>query len=249
MPRNLKRMLFLGLHILLLSACASSPENKNEHTADVYLQLGVRYLSMNKLDIAKENLEHALRLDSRNAQAHDALAFLLEKINMLDDARAHYQTALSLAPDDYSIQNNFGRFLCERGDYAQGAALLQQSLSNPLNNQPWLAYTNFGRCLLGMKQVQQGEDNFRQALQLNAGYAPALLEMQKLSYQKGELWAAKGFLQRYLAVASHTAQTLWLALQIERALGNLAKSEEYKKQLLESFPLSPEAQKIKSALP
>lgn len=232
------------LSAFALAACASTPD-RQERSADVYLQLGVRYLSMNKLDVAKTNLEHALRLDGGNAQAHDALAFLLEKLKAFEDARAHYQTALSLAPDDCGIQNNYGRFLCERGEYGQGAAILQQSLSAPLNSQPWLAYTNFGRCLLGMKQPRKAEDYFRQALQLNAGYAPALLEMQKLSYRNGQLWAAKGFLQRYLAAAPHTAETLWLALQTERALGNAVKAEEYRRQLLESFPLSPEAQTVR----
>lgn len=249
---NLIKMMYrvpLFLLTVTLIACTSTTEKKTTDSADVYLQLGVRYLSMNKLEIAKENLQQALKKDSHNAQAHNALAFLYEKLNAYDDARDHYETALNLSPEDLGIQNNFGRFLCDRGEFEKGMALLTQASSTPLNDRQWLALTNAGRCQLAMKQQQKAEDYFRQALQLNDAYAPALQEMQKLSYQKGELWPAKGFLQRYLSVASHTPQTLWIALQTERALGNQKQAAEYQKQLLETFPLSEEAKLIKSALP
>ena len=55
---------------------------------------------------------------------------------------------------------------------------------------------------------------------------------------------AKGFLQRYLGVAAHTPETLWIAAQAERALGNKELAKEYKSLLLEKFPLSNEAKKI-----
>lgn len=232
-----------------LSACATTTETKATASSDVYLQLGVRYLGMNKLEIAKENLEHALKVDSRNAQAHNAIAYLYEKLNSYEPAREHYKTASELAPEDLGIQNNFGRFLCERGEHENGMVYLTQSFSTALNSQPWLALTNAGRCQLAMKQHQKAEEYFRQALQLNSSYAPALQEMQKISYLKGDLWPAKGFLQRYLSVSSHTPQTLWIAVQTERALGNQKEADAYKKQLLETFPISEEAKLIKSALP
>ena len=42
---------------------------------------------MNKLELAKENLLLALKNNSSNAQAHNALAFLYEKINQSDNAK------------------------------------------------------------------------------------------------------------------------------------------------------------------
>jgi type IV pilus assembly protein PilF len=77
----------------------------------------------------------------------------------------------------------------------------------------------------------------------NDSYAPVLLEMQKLSYQHGEYWPAKRYLQKYLSVASHTSETLWFAIQTERALGNAELANEYQNLLLEKFPLSNEAKK------
>lgn len=249
-PESSKVIKFFSIVLLTsaLTACAGigGKSEKAKESADVHLELGVRYMSMNKLELAKENLLVALKKDPDNVKVHNALAFLYEKLNMYDEANDHYETGLKLAPDDLGAQNNYGRFLCERGKYEEGVALLTQASSTPLNDRPWMALTNLGRCHVGMGQPQQAETYLRQALDANATYAPALLEMQKLSYKKGEYWAAKGYLQRYLAVAPHTAETLWYAMQAERALGNQEPAEEYRQQLLEKFPLSDEAKKTQS---
>ncbi len=227
-----------------LAACASTSTLKSNNPEDVHLQLGVRYLSMNKLELAKENLLQAIKNNSDNAQAHNALAFLYEKLYQYGKAKEHYETASDLDPDDLGVKNNFGRFLCEHGEHEDGMALLDEASSNPLNDRQWLALTNAGRCRLSMGQKQLAENYFRQALQLNNTYAPALSEMQKMSYQDGDFWAAKGFLQRYLGVAAHTAETLWFAVLTERALGNKGLAMEYKNLLQEQFPFSTEAKKI-----
>jgi type IV pilus assembly protein PilF len=235
--------LALILLVGTIAGCSSVDGIKN-NPADVHLQLGVRYLSMNKLELAKENLEQALKNNSDNPQAHNALAFLYEKLNQHDKAKDHYETALDLMPDDLGVKNNFGRFLCEHGEREEGMELLSEASSNPLNDRQWLALTNAGRCQLSLGQKPLAENYFKQALQLNNAYGPALSEMQKIAYEKGDYWASKGYLQRYLGVAAHTPETLWFAAQAERALGNKELANEYKKLLLEKFPLSNEAKKI-----
>lgn len=242
--KRINRFALVLLVAATLVACGLVGGAHGDNPDDVHLQLGVRYLGMNKLELAKENLLQALKNNSDNAQAHNALAFLYEKLNQAELAKAHYETALDLMPDDLGVKNNLGRFLCEHGELEAGMALLSEASSNPLNDRQWLALTNAGRCQLGMGQKQLAENYFRQALQLNNAYAPALSEMQKIAYEKSDFWAAKGFLQRYLGVADHTAETLWFAAQAERALGNKELAKQYKNLLLEKFPLSNEAKKI-----
>jgi len=243
--------LFSGLLlVVILTSCASSTDNvtKNDDSASVYLQLGVRYMDLGKLEVAKENLQRAQKKEPNNPQVLNAFAFLYEKLNDYDQAKENYEKALDVSPDDWSVQNNYGRFLCDRGEYEEGMALLTKAISTQLNDRQWLALTNAGRCQLAMKQQQSAKAYFKQALILNNTYAPALLEMQKISYQNGEYWAAKGYLQRYLSVASHTSGTLWFAMQTERALGNAALAKEYQNLLVEEFPLSDEAKQIKPVL-
>ena len=51
---------------VLLAGCATTEEKKAE--TDVYLQLGIRYLNLNRLEAAKENLERVIAQDGNNIQ-------------------------------------------------------------------------------------------------------------------------------------------------------------------------------------
>jgi type IV pilus assembly protein PilF len=242
------KLLLSSAFLFGLTACATTDDTKTVegNAADIYLQLGVRYLNLNKLEIARENLQHAIRLDSKNAQAFNALAFLDEKLNKIDEARSHYQTAIALMPDDLGVKNNYGRFLCEQGEAEKGMALLTTATTDGLNERPWLAMTNLGRCYMQLAQYQEAEAYFEQALQLNSNYAPALLEMQKVNYQQGNFSVAKVYLNRYAQVSEHTPESLLIAAQIEGASGNAGMAKHYQTLLLTKFPLSAEAKRFKS---
>jgi len=249
--KSVKR-LFVVLLCVLMSACVSSQSSKksvsNKEKAALNLQIGTRYLEMNMLKAAKEKLESAVILDRNNARVYNALGVLHERLQQYEVAGEKYKKAIKLNTDDASIQNNYGRFLCERGDSKAGLELLKKALNKPLNNKKWFAYTNIGRCELGLGNQALAESNFRQALQENNRYSPALVEMQKISYQTEKYMSARAFLQRYLAVAKHTSETLWYAVQTERALGNKKLSEKYREQLLMQFPVSKEAQQVKTII-
>jgi len=80
LSKIINRLASALLLAVVLISCASSTVNgtKNDDSASVYLQLGVRYMDLNKLEIAKENLQLALKKDPNNAQVHNAFAFLYE---------------------------------------------------------------------------------------------------------------------------------------------------------------------------
>ncbi len=238
----------MGASILGLMACATTDDKKTIEgsTADIYFQLGVRYLNLNKLEIAKENLQHAIRLNNKNAPAFNAMGVLDEKLNKIDAARSHYQIALDLTPDDLSVKNNYGRFLCEQGESEKGMALLMTATKDGLNDRPWLAMTNLGRCYMQLARYKEAEAYFEQALQFNANYPPALLEMQKVNYQQGNFMVAKMYLQRFAQVAEPTSESLLIAAQIEGASGNAGMAKHYETLLLTKFPLSAEAKRFKS---
>ena len=220
----------------------------DEELANINLQLGARYLEMNMLSVAKKKLEIAVELDPENAAIYNTLGVLYERLQQHEVAREYYKKAMNLDSNNASIKNNYGRYLCETGNYQTAMELLNSSLAMPLNNRKWLAYTNIGICELKQGRQQLAEDNFRQALQRNRRFSPALFEMQKISYRKGKYMSARAFLERYLAVARHTSETLWVAVQTERALGNQELAEEYRETLFSLFPTSKEAQQLKVAI-
>lgn len=239
------------LTAVFLTSCADDSPSKDitsEEKATTYLDMGVRYMEMGELKTAKESLEKALDWDSSNPDVHNAAAALYEKIQEPENARSHYQTALHLDVENSQTQNNYGRFLCETGSPVEGMEHLNAALNMPLNNRRWFALTNAGRCLLKQNQKTRAEAYFREALQLQNNYPPALLEMLKLSYNDGKYLSAKAFLQRHQSVTQPTPESLWYAMQIELALDHKGLAEQYKTTLLNEFPSSNEARRVKSAI-
>lgn len=69
--------------------------------------------------------------------------------------------------------------------------------------------------------------------------------MARIAFDKKDYLKARAFLQRYAGSAQHTAETLWLAIRTEDALGNPASVRGYLVQLRERFPDSPETAEAK----
>ncbi|MCK4842161.1 MAG: type IV pilus biogenesis/stability protein PilW [Methylococcales bacterium] len=233
----------------VVTSYGSRDKLTEEEKADLYLQMGVRYMELNMLKTSKQRLEKALDIDSDNADVHNALGALHERLGQFEIAGDYYEYALKKSRDNASIKNNYGQFLCERkGDYTGGMVLLNEALALPLNNKKWIALTNKGRCQLKSAKKKLAEPNFRRALRLNRNYLPALLEMQKISYQTRKYMSAQAFLQRYIALAEHNPETLWYAVQTERALGNKELTEQYREMLFSLFPESKEAKQLRTAI-
>lgn len=237
------KMLLVVFISIVLNGCggnASKDKMSNNEQAQLFMQMGARYLKLGMLKIAKEKLEEGEALDANNADIHNLLGVLYERLKKVDEAGQQYQLANQLGIENAGIKNNYGRFLCEKGDYQAGKELLLAALALPLNRRKWFAYTNLAKCELSQGHQKVAERYFRMALRMNKTYSPALAEMQKISYQLEKYMSARAFLERYLAVAKHSAQTLWYGIQTERVLGNRALEEQYREYMFRLFPLSEE---------
>jgi type IV pilus assembly protein PilF len=87
----------------------------------------------------------------------------------------------------------------------------------------------------------EAENYLRKALETNPNFAPALLEMAKLSLANRKYLSARAFLQRYESAAAPTPEALFLGLQIEQALGNGKDADAYRQKVQHQFPDSKEA--------
>lgn len=242
--------LFISLLTLsLLSGCSlfGGSGQSTEVSGDVQAKLGIEYLRLGKLDIALEKLQTAVDLDADNTEAHNAIAVLYEKIKQYPNAKTHFKKALSLQPENAGTLNNYGRFLCDRGEYDEAFEHLKKAMTMPLNDKKWFSFTNAGRCEILRGNQPEAEVYFREALNHNPQFAPALLELQRVCYRRGNFSSAKAFTARYEQVAEHTPGTLWVAIETEKALGNVSASSRYKQLLLQNFASSNEAKQISTA--
>ncbi|MCU0734367.1 MAG: type IV pilus biogenesis/stability protein PilW [Methylotetracoccus sp.] len=235
---------------LVLTGCQMFDEKRDSNPqdpyaslsqSDVYVQLGIQYMEQGMLETADADLKRAVDLDSSNSEAYNALGVLYDRLQRDDEADGYFRKAIANNPENYSARNNYGRFLCEHGRQQDGMAQFRQVIAAPLYQQPWLPLTNAGICSKAANRNAEAEGFFRQALQANPRFAPALLEMAKLTVASKQYLPARGFLQRYREVAAETPASLWLGAQTELALGDRAAAASYLERLRTGFPDSFEA--------
>jgi type IV pilus assembly protein PilF len=231
---------------LALAACGSQPRHgSTESPAEINAQLGLRYMQQGDYDVALEKLKRALAENPSLPSAHHYIAELYKNIKNYELAEEHYRKAMALAPNDPAIQNNYGVFLCDRQRYPEAEERFVKAARMKDYQHPDEAYENAGLCALRIPDKGKAEKYFREALNANPLLAPALLEMSALSVDSGEYLQARGFLQRYEAIAPHTAQSLWLGATIEHGLHNPIALADYAKQLREQFPRSEETARLR----
>jgi len=88
----------------------------------------------------------------------------------------------------------------------------------------------------------QAETYYRQALRHNKAFAPALLRMASISFEKGNSLSARAYLQRFAEVQDHTAESLWLGIRTETLLGDRDQAASYGLLLRSRYPDSRQVQ-------
>ncbi|MGD9387024.1 MAG: type IV pilus biogenesis/stability protein PilW [Gammaproteobacteria bacterium] len=230
----------------MLVACASTanPKVSDEDAARFNVQLGINYLQRGDLQEAREKLERAVDQDPSFPEAHAALGILYERVGELDRAGQHLRRATQLAPDDPNMINNYGGFLCRRGERSEGIKYFQRAASNAFYRTPEVAWTNAGVCARGIPDLEAAEQYFRRALEVNRNHSEALLQLADMNLAQGDGFGARAFLQRYEAVARATPYSLELGRRIEAATGDDDAVQMYTRRLLQEFPESPEARRL-----
>ncbi|SCZ55496.1 type IV pilus biogenesis/stability protein PilW [Thiohalomonas denitrificans] len=244
--RRVAAILILGAG-LALAGCAGTPTQHAEKSAEVNAQMGLRYMQQGNNERAMEKLQRALSFDQRHGGANHYLAILYQRLDRPEDAEVHFRRAIRALPDDSSLLNNFGAFLCSSGQYEEGEGLFLEVLDDPVYPQRPAVHENLGLCKTRQGNLQEAETYLRKALSQNPRMHKSLFGMADLSYQKGNYLSARAYLQRYRDVARHTPQSLWLGIRIERELGDRDALSSYEMHLKNRFPDSRQARLLQES--
>lgn len=235
-----------------LVSCTSTG-NKRPNTAsvqelkaaDINVQLGLSYLQRGDYEIALEKLKKALQQNPNLPTAHNTIALLYQRIDVLDKAEYHFQKAINQQASYSEAQNNYGVFLCQGKKYQEAEKNFLLAIEDPLYSSKDRAYENAGLCAMRIPDQALAKSYFRKALQLNPVLAKSLLQMAKMSYYDVDYEGAESYMSRYKAAAKWTASTLLMAISIKNKLKNKNAVASYTLLLKSRFPDSDEAQKVK----
>jgi type IV pilus assembly protein PilF len=245
------QVVLLAVASVVAAGCVSSggaadvKESTRAETAAAYnLQLGVAYLQQDKLALAREKLDRAVKQNPRDPKVHNARALLAEKLNDLDDADRYYRNAVRLAADDPDISNNYAVFLCRTGRIDEGVKRFVGVAKNKLYRSPEGAYTNAGVCLRGAQRFDEASEYFARALAVRPNHAEAAYQLADLDMQRGMLVEARSGIDRFLTAFRPTPDLLLLAVKIARAQNDRGAEERFARRLRVEFPDSDQMRQL-----
>jgi type IV pilus assembly protein PilF len=212
--------------------------------ARVHTELASLYYSRGNMGVALEELRIAADADPSYGPAQGMFGLVYMDLRENRLAEQSFERALRLSPNDPDINHNYGWFLCQTGREPDSIKYFLQAIRNPLYPTPWRSYSAAGQCTLRTNDMKQAEELFQRALKLEPDDPPSLLQMGVIRYRQGRMDEARKLVLRYNKLVNPSAESLWLALRIERKLGERNAESSYASQLRRSFPGSPEYQAL-----
>ncbi len=238
----MKKVFFVTFCLLALFGCGSNPARQSYEESDIEkvdnnskemlnVRMGVAYFERGDYDTALDKLKKALRYNPKLAIAHSAIATVYQTMNATIEAERHYKLSVKYAPSDPTILNNYGTYLCQKGEYIEAVKYYRRTIANPFYKTPETAHENAGVCLVRGGQHDQAEEHLRKALSINPKLPISLYNMVIISAAKNNNMKARAFLQRLQSVAKLDEHMLKVGYEIETKIGNKKAANYYLTQL------------------
>lgn len=236
--------------ILLMSAaivaCQQVPVDNGsaEERAAVRTRLAAEYFKRRQFGTAIEEAQKALAINAKYAPAYSILALVNMEIREDAQARQYFLKALELAPRNPDFHHNYGYFLCERGELRAGIDHYRQALRDPLYPSPDKTLVAAGFCAEKGKWESEAREYYERALRYQPTSNQAKYFLATLLLRTGDLPEARPLALELARQASPTSEDLWLAVRVERKLGNKESERRFADQLKRLYPDSLEVSRL-----
>jgi len=215
-----------------------------KYRAKIHTELAAAYYQAGNMAVALDETRIALEADPDSFQALSVRGLVHAQLKENAKAEDDFRRALKIAPKNPDVNNNYGWFLCDIGQPRQSIQYFLNALKDPLYETPEVAYANAGSCAMKAGDLDGALNYLLEALRLSKNSAPATrYKLAELLYLRGNLDEAKVYLGEAIkAMEPPSAEALWLAVRLERKLGNKAGEGNYVSQLRGRYPTSKEYQ-------
>ncbi len=241
-----------------LTACAVAPPSTNgreprtasdqsdpEQRARVRLELAGLYLARGQTAVALDEVKRAIAAKPDIAEAYSLRGLAYASLGEPGLAEESFQRALQLAPRDGDAMHNFGWFLCQQQRYADADALFGRALQQTAYREVVRTLLAQGVCQARAGRWSEAERTLSRSYELDPANPVTAYNLGEVLLRRAEFDRARFVVGRINAVPElSTAQSLWLAVRIERGLGNQQAVQDQGRKLLDRYPQSEEAAKF-----
>jgi type IV pilus assembly protein PilF len=250
----MKRLLPM-LAAALLAGCVSQTTVETRSVTDsatadghrrseLHTSLAAQYYQRGNFSVALEETRLAEKDDPSYYQTYNVRGLIFMELREDAQARIAFERAISLAPRDSDVMNNFGWFLCLRGEVPRAMELFAKVQADPLYSTPEKALLNAGLCSRMAGRNVEAEDYLRRAVTYKPDLAGALYSLAEILYEKGSMKEAEIYLNRYMRLGEPSLSALVLGVKLARAQGEKAAEDSMLQQLRRRFPDAPQTRDL-----
>lgn len=192
---------------------------------------------------AKEIFEQAVKVSEKSYDLHAKLGYTLFKMGDFEGAKEEFEKSLKLNEYYGDVYAYYSEMYLSKKDTKNAEILLDKALKKEVYH-PRIYY-NYGLIKMEKKDYQGAFVYFEKAYEMDNNFKEAVGNMAYCLYQKGEKQRAFVLLQEGLKIDPNDFSMLKAAITVALDLNKTKEAEEYIKKLIELYPDSDEAKRMK----
>lgn len=213
-----------------------SDEPEARKRARLRLELAAGYFEQGQTTVALDEIKQSLAIDPSFVEAYNLRGLVYMRLNDMPLAEDSLRRALALAPGDGNVLHNYGWLLCQQARYRESMQVFAQALANPTYGARAKTWMTQGLCQIRAGQPAEAEYSLNRAFELDPANPVTGYNLALLLYQRRDLTRAQFYIRRINNSELSNAETLWLGMRIEQALGNRQAVEQLGDQLKKRYP-------------
>ncbi|MGY0613595.1 type IV pilus biogenesis/stability protein PilW [Vibrio sp. FJH11] len=199
--------------------------------AESRIALGLGYLESGSTIRAHDNLQQALTHAPQYYRSQLSMAHYYETVGEDSKAEQMYKRSLRQHTQNGNVLNNYGTFLCKRGQYQQADKMFNRAIEQPYYYLIPASYENAAFCALKSQDKDKAKYYFTRAIDHDPHRPKSILQLAKLEIDAGEFTDARIRLMRFNQIYGVKKPALQLMLELERTAGNESLEQKYQRQL------------------
>lgn len=183
--------------VMLLQSCQHTQNKQYQEAASYNMQLGLAYLKQGDRPRAKRKLLTALAQAPDSPSVNAAMAYFMEKTGEINQATFYYKKAILAAPGRGAQLNNYGAFLCRRGQYREAQTYFLKAVKDAQYEYTAGAYENAGLCAEAIPDDTRAVHYFTKALEHDPSRKQSLEKLVEIEKKRGHKRHAQAIIRQY----------------------------------------------------
>ncbi|MCV2355157.1 type IV pilus biogenesis/stability protein PilW [Paucibacter sp. B2R-40] len=219
----------------------ASDQTDADRRASVRMEMAAAYFSRGQFNTALDDVKLALSLKPDLREAVNLRGLIYAAMGETKLAEDSFKRALQLYPRDPDTLHNFGWLLCQEQRWAEADVQFDLALAQASYRAPSRTLMAKGICEARAGRMAEAERSLAKAFEYDPASPAVAVNFAEVLYRNGQYVRAQFYIKRVNAQPEFSnSQSVWLALRIERRLGNTKSVDELSQALRNKYPDSPE---------